>query len=277
MADINAALDLVKAAKVGQRRAPGTLDMYEQKSKQIAAVLGTVELNSLTPDDVDAYIALRLEDVGRHTVHKELIVLRQAIKYAHRRGLIAKTDEQLLPVEFSHDYEPRKEFLPEALWSTLVAAFPSDRGAHIAFMLATGANMSEAERAIRSHVDLDEGMVYIDGTKRETRKRWVRITPVTKHLIDFVVQHASGKSAGEKLFRPWVNLDRDLGMRCKQLGLAHLSSNDLRRTFGSTMVQRGVPFEVVAKLMGHSDTTMVYKVYGQLQPAHIKSLVDQYF
>lgn len=39
--------------------------------------------------------------------------------------------------------------------------------------------------------------------------------------------------------------------------------NDVRRTFSSLLVQGGAPLEVVATLMRHASTAMVYKAYGQ--------------
>ena len=41
----------------------------------------------------------------------------------------------------------------------------------------------------------------------------------------------------------------------------HVTLHTLRHTFGSTMLRRGVPIEVVSKVMGHANVTVTYTKY----------------
>lgn len=296
--------ELILRAKKHQGAADGTMVMYDQKIAQLGRVLGQHRpLSSLASETIDMYIDRRLsEGVTQHTVHKELAVLRQILKQCKRRGWFRKELEEVMPVGFSPRYEPKRDFLPMEQWSllldggwiesheriskydafvqrdgnrVLVPPMSPERAAHVAFMIATGANLNESYRARREHIDLANKRVFIDGTKRETRRRFVPINSVNIELIKRVLRDAPGK-AGEPLFTNWDKMWRDLGERCLKLGLPRLSSNDLRRTYGSILVQAGVPFEVVAKLMGHSSVSMVFKVYGQLRPTHVQDIVAQY-
>ena len=45
-----------------------------------------------------------------------------------------------------------------------------------------------------------------------------------------------------------------------------LSPHSIRHTAATWMLRRGVPIEVVAKTLGHANTTMVYKTYGHILP-----------
>ena len=62
----------------------------------------------------------------------------------------------------------------------------------------------------------------------------------------------------------WGNVRRDLHAACDRAGIPRVSPNDLRRTFASWLKQAGTDSMVVAKLMGHTSTEMVERVYGQL-------------
>ena len=62
----------------------------------------------------------------------------------------------------------------------------------------------------------------------------------------------------------WPNVRRDLAVACRHAGIPRVSPNDLRRTFASWLKQRGVDSMVVARLLGHSSTAMVERVYGRL-------------
>src|SRR5678809_1223372 len=52
-----------------------TIRCYRQKAGHLSRLLGDVLLDSMTRENVERYIAIRLnEDASKHTVHKELVV-----------------------------------------------------------------------------------------------------------------------------------------------------------------------------------------------------------
>jgi hypothetical protein len=53
-----------------------------------------------------------------------------------------------------------------------------------------------------------------------------------------------------------------------------LSLNDLRRTFCSQMAKAGVPLQTCADLLGHTDDTMVKRVYRRCAPALLQAAMD---
>jgi integrase len=274
--------------------AAGTIEMYEQKIAQLGRLLGdTSPLQSLMQSEkVDQYISTREEEgVTASTIHKELVALRQILKQAKRRKWVRGEMDEVMPVGFSPKYVPKKTFIPVEDWPRLLDAvavversqakrkmppmcvtLSRARAAHLAFALATGANDNECKRARRRHIDLEKGFVFIDGTKRASRQRHVPITNLTKPMIERVLRDAPGK---DLMFASWGNMWRDLGRRCAALGLPRLTSNDLRRSFGSMLARIGVPFEVIAKLMGHKSTKMVMEVYGQMRPQDLADIVNQ--
>jgi integrase len=51
---------------------------------------------------------------------------------------------------------------------------------------------------------------------------------------------------------------------CKAQGLKHARVHDLRHTYGSVMLAKGVPLEVVSERMGHANPTITLNVYRHL-------------
>jgi integrase len=48
------------------------------------------------------------------------------------------------------------------------------------------------------------------------------------------------------------------------LGIEYVSFHKLRHTHASILIAKGVSLQVVAKRLGHTDTTMVQTIYGHL-------------
>src|SRR5690349_8923445 len=67
-------------------KAEGTRHCYEQKARHLARLLGDVALDALSREHVERYIATRIrEGANSHSVHKELVALRGALKAAKGR------------------------------------------------------------------------------------------------------------------------------------------------------------------------------------------------
>jgi len=289
---------LLTLALKREGKSEGTQRMYDQKIAQLGRVLGDLTpLQELMRSDVvDGYVSTReREGVTASTIHKELVALRQILRHAKRRKWVRGELDEVMPVGYSPRYTPRTTVIDQADWPRLLdevayvtpkqrprdrntpkpiaVPFPRHRAAQIAFALATGANANEVARARRRHIDLKAGFVFIDGTKRESRRRHVPVMATTKRLLERVLRDAPGKEPDDLLFSPWPNMRRDLHKRCVALKLPKVTSNDLRRSFGSMLARAGVPFEVIAKLMGHKSTKMVMEVYGQMRPEDLAAIV----
>jgi integrase len=75
------------------------------------------------------------------------------------------------------------------------------------------------------------------------------------------------KVDGPMLFAPkWLssNFKRSAHKWCERTGVEVFIAKDLRRTFASRCCQLSVPEMVVAKLLGHTDSKLVRRVYGRL-------------
>jgi len=286
-------------AKAG-RKADATLDFYTEKTGHWLRILGEqFPLAQLRSADVDRYITQRRGEwsvppraevhdaegkvvqaahagraIGEHTISKELVALRAALKLARRAGMWKGDPAQVLPVGFAPDYEPREHFLTSGQLEVLVAQLLPDAAARVAYTVATSAEDSVAEGALRTDVDESKKFVHLRGTKTKTRDRVVPIvTQWQRDLLDFALENAGGKDG--KLFCSRTKFQQTLGRACQRAGVPHTTPNDMRRTYSTWLRACGVPNELIAPTMGHKDTRMLDRVYARLPPAMLRARLLQ--
>lgn len=288
-------------------RAAGTREMYEQKGRRIIESFGDPFVHEITRDKLAGYIKLRLSDdpdhggANPHTVQKELITFRRALREAHERGVL--TTMPPMP-RFSAKYKPREVWLTADEFELVIASIGragandekattrrsrrrarrptrehvpvANRVLWASIAALAGASASEVEKLDWADISLARGWLKLRGEKRETRARRVPIAPALAVRL-----REAGPKAHGPVVAPWDNVRRALHQACAKAGLwdpkartgKRVSPNDLRRTFASWLVQQGVPLLTVATLMGHSSTRMVEKVYGRLAPENLEAAI----
>ena len=139
-------------------------------------------------------------------------------------------------------------------------------------MVYTGLRLSEAARLRPEHVDLEKRRLFVPGTKTDEAAAEV---PLSASAIPWFQAALAERPEKQKtLLAPWSNIRRDLRAACDELEIAPVSANDLRRTFSSWLEQAGVPRSTNARLMRHTTTAMVDKVYAQSAPDQLAAAVD---
>ncbi len=272
--DLSAVLDYFTGVTCAGRSA-GTIRCYEQKARHLGRLLGSRRIGSLTREDIERYVSTRLgEGAHQHTVHKELVVLRGALKSAKERGRFPGSLD-VVP-KFSSGYVPRTTYLTPEQFAAMIdalvpplprTALPStleartarlmDRARYCMLIAYASPRRGEVEALRRDHVDLARGMIAIP--KGKTVGRPVAIAPALRPWLE-------GLPPGP-VVRPWHNTCRDMKRACERAGVPRCTPNDLRRTFASWLIQAGESNRIVADLLGHSSTRMVDLVYGKLSDA----------
>jgi integrase len=296
-ATLRAALERLLTDREQRGRASDTLDFYAKKGGHLTRILGgDTPLSALARDGarmVDDFITKRLaEGAARNTIAKELGTLRSALKVAKRRGEFPADIAEVMPVQWSAKYKPRKRCLPNALaLQALVDELLPDRGAHVAFFVATGARLSEAGRALRKDIDMRRGVVQIHGTKTDASDDEIPIVGWMRPLLDHVLAVVGHKPG--PLFREWSNVRgdlRDAGQRAaralreqaaqdRAMGREDdavraelaavalergISPNDLRRTHATWLRAAGVDLGLISRQLRHKSTRRVEQVYARL-------------
>lgn len=255
---------------VKQRRSHGTYTMYDQKGRHLLRVFGPDRtIGSLTRDDVKAYVAQR-EVEGAHggTVYKEVVALRQCLKYALNEKLYHQDPRAIFP-EVRNQYEPRTRYLTEAQADDLLGQLQPHRAWWVLVAVYTGMRRSELERLRVEDIDLEGKWIRVPGTKTKKAKRVIPLpTALAKALPKFAPKQGP-------VVQPWSWVGKGLADACKRAGVPRVSPNDLRRTFGSWLKQAGEDSLVVARLLGHSSTAMVERVYGHLGDANYRAAMKK--
>lgn len=184
----------------------------------------------------------------------------------------------------------RHEFLQPAQWRALVA-HPDVAGTREAAFLGCAclAGLRQQEIAnlrTGTDVDLAKGVLRVQDrkgkhawtAKKSAHQRDVPIVPALRELLE---RHVEQGFAGERFFFRGFTADRPIApqtakqwtVRCfKAAGIRYgrkdgaLTLHSLRHTFGSWLALDGVPFHVIASLMGNTPA-VVMRVYSHLAPS----------
>ncbi|MFO0578616.1 MAG: site-specific integrase, partial [Polyangia bacterium] len=220
-------------------------------------------------DDIAGYVQTRLaERVVNETVRKELVLLRSALRTAFFLGQQVP-DLFLLFPRLTSQYVPRRRWLAPEEFRAIAHELPPPRRVFLYVACYTGARRSELQRLRWQDLDWMRQSVHLRGTKTERADRTVPLHPE----LSGVLRPLAGRP-GATVLAPWPNVYRDLAAICADLGLPPVTPNDLRRTFGSWLVQANVSAHIVAKLMGHTTEKMVNQVYGHLDDRALRRAVE---
>jgi integrase len=134
----------------------------------------------------------------------------------------------------------------------------------ITLAINTGLRHQELMMLTWARVDLDAGVISFLGADQKSGKSAAipinanarRTLMALRNPSPWVFAHANGKPR-KTMRHGWETL-------CRQCGIEDAKLHDLRRTFGSWLVQAGVPIHTVSKLLRHADVSITARVYAHL-------------
>lgn len=254
---IAGALKLLEEDDATAGRPPGTIEYHSTKGRHVSRLLGAaLQLSKIDGPALKAYATSRIEEgAHRHTVAKEITVLRKAARLAG-----VPIPAKLVP-DLGRFYTPRDRWLPVDEYRKLLFTLPLNRRHWLIGFCHTGLRDKELRALEAPHVDFARRVLEVPGTKTEKSAREVPLSDDAMHMLEKLV---AATPAGEKLFRGITKkCFRDLMKRaCKRAGIALVTPNDMRRTFCSWLANAGVSEGRAARYMG-SSSTMVRRVYAQ--------------
>ncbi len=202
--------------------------------------------------------------------------LRAALNLAYRERRVQSNEAWRELKEFRGTTSARIRFLSPTEQVRLVNACPSlDFRKLIKAGLFTGARESELARLKAGDFDPINGSVFIEFSK-SGRSRYITLT---EEAVAFFSELTTG-APSEKVLFPRETYDRKqkaprgtwsrselcrmMAETCKAAELDSMVFHELRHTYASGLVNRGVPLVFVAQQLGHRDTSMVEMHYGHL-------------
>jgi integrase len=228
-------------------------------------------LTRVTASLVTEYIdARRKEGASNHTIGMEVDHLGMALKLARHLGTFHLEVARVMPPFFTKGHKPKERAPTRGEVDALLAQFPLMRRAHLAYFVATGARLGEAERAQRGDTNWTTRMVLLRGTKTKAAWKEVPITALVEDLLTYALEHAPG---AELLFAPWGKLHRDVAAACVRAEIPKCTPNDLRRAFGKWHAQAGVSIQLVSKLLRHTTDKLAQTTYANLGAHDVGAVV----
>lgn len=240
-------------------RSAASLDIAAQKSVHVLRYFGEDrDVSTLTEQELTAYAAYARRTRAVSTVEREFIELGAGCKAVGVR---------LPPRPALGKKRIVERWLNEAQTKTLLAYMRAQRCSKIDHFLMyryLGLTHSELYRISRAGIDWRRNEVRVRGTKRDTRDRVLPMPPVVRAVLELRF------GRGGRGFEVWSRShgNRDLTNWARASGVIgideRLSHNDLRRSFATELVAKGVPTKHVAELMGHVDEAMVNRIYARV-------------
>lgn len=229
---------------------------------------GPVPMDRIRYADVEAFKAKQMKaGLSPKSVNNHLAILRKALNLAVEFELMDSAPKFKMLKASRSDFQ----FLDFAEAERFVAAADPDWKAMMVTALRTGLRIGELLALKWEDIDLTAGRLFVrrtlwqdqEGTPKGGKSREVALGDDVLAALK-THRHLKGpyvfcRPDGARFSHSEVK--ETVPRACKRAGLPkRLTWHDLRHSFASHLVMRGVPLVAVKELLGHADiaTTMVY-------------------
>ncbi|MDX8048502.1 site-specific integrase [Lentzea sp. BCCO 10_0798] len=260
----------------------------------IISCLGERNLRELSADEVDDWLEELSLTLSTRTLRLVHSILNRSVRMAQKRDKVKRNVVQLCEAPIGQDGRPSKSLTLEQVEAVLKAAENTPMYAYIVLSLLIGARTEELRALTWDHVDLvgkpDAVPVALpsisvwrsvrEGGDTKTRKSRRTLAMPTRCVEALKVhrdyQDAKRTLAGKRwqehglVFASLVgteldshNVRRAFRRVVKAAGLdaKEWTPREMRHSFVSVLSASGVKIEDIARLVGHSSTTVTETVY----------------
>ncbi len=242
----------------------GRSDYYVEQSKVWLRFFAGKRVANLASQDVAAMLRVRLKEVSQSTARKEVVSLGTFFRWAKRAGYMISN-----PADSDSVRRPAEAFNPrEVHWLTdqelpgLKAACPAWLNTVVTWATETGMDRNKIRRLRWPELDLDRAHGRIvrgrfamlrSKTGKPFRQELtegaveaLNRAAKTRHTSGIVFLNEEGRPIEEKALE-WA-----LRKAYRETRITGCNFRTFRHTFATRALRRGVPREVLAKMMGHS-------------------------
>jgi len=236
-------------------------------------------IDSITPLDVEQYKAKRIEGgVGLTTVNKCLQILSKLFNCGISWGYLQKNPVKGVK-KYAEDPFRRKRVLGLEEEKKLFEAIgPRYLSSMVKIFLNTGLRRKELFQLRAEDCDFENRHLYIRETKT-SRTRYVPMNEVVFQKLRLIIP--DGKKEGlvfvnPETGKPFVDIRRAFCGACRRAGIKNFLLLDLRRTFATRLLEKGVDIITVQHLLGHTSvtTTQIYTMTNQEEKKRAVSLLE---
>lgn len=261
-----------------RKLAEKTQESYTRLDALISPIIGTKELEAITPDDIQTAIISAEETAGCRQAQLVYTLLHAAFRRAVRSGHIRQS-----PVEAvdKPDHEGKQgRAIEGADWQLLAPIIRES----VAFALACFAGLRRGEvlGLRRGDIDLEGGLIRIERQRVRVRGQLVtappkssagvRIVPISPELAPILTKAVRYllpaaylvPISPETLGRRWNTAQKAAGIK------APYRFHDLRHTYATRLVLEGINLRVLQYVIGHADYQLTVSTYTHIGAAAAK-------
>jgi integrase len=278
--------------RTARNRRTSTIVCYETVLKcHLRPKFGPHEVGTIRRGDIAEFFdSMREEGATVQTVNRVLRTMKAVLFFALERELIERNVMQRFrPFEGEKSERIRDAFSESEVRAILLAARPAER-ALIGLLCFTGLRPGEAYALDWSAVDLEAGQLAVVRSWDHRGQKFVepktragsRVVPLSGWLVSELRDHKDrGEGAGlvfgnrnGKPLNP-SNVRRDIWAPLKKRAkVRELDLYSLRHTFASLGRTAGESAFNVARMMGHSRSTLVDQVYAHSMQSGMASIAE---
>lgn len=235
--------------------------------QRLLPVFGNYALSDITSINILEYMQARTKKVKPASVNRELALLKVMYSKAEEWGYISKNPTRVVK-KLRGEIQNRTRFLSDHEMKRLYTACDSKLRSVLAVLINTGMRKGELQKLTWSNVDFDQSVIFI-AVSKNGKSRYIPMNVVVKQILlrerlkrnvkhHLVFGNKDGKIYN---FRKAFETARD------KAGIENLRIHDLRHTFASHLVMKGIDLTTVQILLGHSDQRITER-YSHLSPTH---------
>lgn len=148
------------------------------------------------------------------------------------------------------------------------------------FVLASGRRIQEVLKLRKKDINFSTGLYQAIGHKTEKNDPNPKVYPLKKRINNIIKPLISNASDDDYVFRDkdgnrlkTSNVGQALRRILERLGIKGIAFRELRHSFGTYMLMKGVDLKTLSELMGHA-TTATTEVYVHLTKEHLKKAIN---
>jgi len=221
----------------------------------------------------------------KDSANRVLTILKAALNHALDRRRVTGGEAWQSVKPYRGTTNARVRFLSAEDQVRLVNACPADFKNLVRGALLTGARYGELARLRVEDFNSTAGTVFIAESKsgkprhvvltEEGKRLFVGLTAGKDSSALVFQRHGIERRKREEIGQTWGHGDAGhlMAEACTAAELESLTFHELRHSYASMLVNKGVPLAYVAAQLGHADTRMTEKHYGHLAPSALADAI----
>jgi site-specific recombinase XerD len=257
------------------RLRPRSYDTDVSRLGMLLPLMGGMATGAVTAAETDRVLdGLRTRGLAGSTANRYRSLLSAIFAYGARTGRIPSNPLQL--AKRFRESEGRVRYLLQSEEKKLRAVIRANcprREAELDLALYTGMRRGEQFTLAWRDVDLERGILTVRG---KTGMRHIVLNSKARSAIKGLAQRRKGaafvcpeaKSGEQRDWRRWFE------GAVQAAGIEDFHWHDLRHTFASRLVMKGVDIRTVQELMGHRSIVTTMR-YAHLSPDHRQAAAEK--